>query len=220
MSVYNSEKTVQKSIDSILNQTYTNFELLIVDDFSSDNTLQIIESNYSHNKKIRLFQNKSNIGLTKSLNYLVQHSKGDFIARQDSDDLSFPNRLQKQIEHFNNYNIDFCTSRAIRSDNNRKIPGYSYFIPKKIITKFKNPFIHGTLMIKKDVLREIGYYDERFYYAQDFKLFIDLLSKNYHFKVINEPLYFLNMLNNISSNNKNEQDYYSNCARKNVIPKK
>ena len=80
--------------------------------------------------------------------------------------------------------------------------------------KYKNPFIHGSLIIKKQVLNDLGLYDENFYYAQDYKLYLDLLSKGYSIKAINKPLYNLNTINNISSNNKDEQKYYFYCARK------
>jgi hypothetical protein len=84
--------------------------------------------------------------------------------------------------------------------------------------KLKNPFIHGTLMIKKLLILKNGLYDENFYYAQDYKLFHDLLKDDAKFKVINEPLYKLNMNNNISTINKQVQQYYANCVKKNQIP--
>ena len=84
--------------------------------------------------------------------------------------------------------------------------------------KYKNPFIHGTLLIKKSIMEDIGLYDENFYYAQDYKLMKDLIKKNYKFKIINECLYFLNMKNNISTLKKDEQKYYSECVRKNIVP--
>ena len=83
---------------------------------------------------------------------------------------------------------------------------------------YLKPFIHGTLLIKKQVLENINGYDERFYYAQDYKLFKDLIKQNFKFKVINSPLYYLNTTNNISSNKKKEQYYYASCVRNNKIP--
>ena len=83
---------------------------------------------------------------------------------------------------------------------------------------FKNPFIHGTLLIKKKILNDIGNYDERFYYAQDYKLFSDLVARGFKYTTIKEPLYKLNVKDNISNNFKKEQDYYSRCVRNNSIP--
>ena len=88
MSTYNDEKKVGKSIESILNQTYKNFEFLIVDDFSQDSTLDVLKHYEAKDRRVKIFTNKQNIGLTKSLNKLIFHSKGEYIARQDSDDFS------------------------------------------------------------------------------------------------------------------------------------
>ena len=99
------------------------------------------------------------------------------------------------------------------------IPKFSYFFPKKRIIKIKNPFIHGTLFIKKQILIENGCYDENFYYSQDYKLFSDLLKNDVRFKYLKTPLYYLNMDGNISNSNKHEQEYYANCVRNNEKPK-
>ena len=81
--------------------------------------------------------------------------------------------------------------------------------------KVKNPFIHGTLFIKRKVLDEVGLYDEKFYYAQDYKLMRDLLNRRYKYKIINKPLYLLNMENNISTTKRKEQAYFANLVKKN-----
>ena len=84
--------------------------------------------------------------------------------------------------------------------------------------QFKNPFVHGTLLIKREVLQEVGSYDENFYYSQDYKLMSDLLMRNYKVKILKEPLYILNMKGNISVNKKEQQKYYAECVRKNIVP--
>ena len=97
MSSFNSEKTIEDSIQSILNQDYKNIEFLIVDDGSTDNTLRIMKKLRDKDERIKIIENTRNIGLTKSLNQLLRISNGRYIARQDSDDLSFPYRLTRQI---------------------------------------------------------------------------------------------------------------------------
>ena len=82
-------KNIQNSVESILNQTYKNIELLLVDDGSTDNTYRII--NLINDKRLKIFKNKTNIGLTKSLNFLINKANSNFIARQDSDDISMTN---------------------------------------------------------------------------------------------------------------------------------
>lgn len=217
MSVYNSEKTIEESIKSVLNQTFSDFEFLINDDCSTDSSLEIIKKFEKTDSRITVFCNEKNLGLTKSLNKLIQNSNFDFIARQDSDDRSFPNRLETQMNNLINSDLDFCTSRALKEGGNIT-PNVKHYLPYKFMVNYLNPFIHGTLLIKKQVLENINGYDERFYYAQDYKLFKDLIKQNFKFKVISSPLYYLNTTNNISSNKKKEQYYYASCVRNNKIP--
>ncbi len=210
MSVYNGDKFLSSSIESILHQTYSDFELLILDDGSTDNTSKIL-NNYQNHQKIRLFKNNENIGLTKSLNLLINKSKGSYIARQDCDDLSDTKRLEKQLSFLLKHDLDACTTRAINKQSNRLTPRFSYFLPYKISVKFKNPFIHGTLLVKSEILKKIMY-DERLYYAQDFLLFLQIL-KSYKIKTINEGLYILNTRDNISEKYKIEQKKFFKLAR-------
>jgi len=218
MPCFNCEKTVAASIESILNQTYQNIEILIIDDGSKDNTYEILKKFQSKHKNIRLFKNQDNLGLTKSLNILIEESKGEYIARQDSDDISVIDRISLQYEFMEQKELDFCSSRATILYSGKKIPRSSHYLPKKIVMKFKNPFIHGTLFIKKSILLDVGKYDENFYYAQDYKLMKTLIDNNYKFKIFRKPLYELNMENNISTNKRSEQNYYANCVKKNMIP--
>lgn len=220
MSAYNSEKSIGKAVESILNQDYRNFEFLVLDDYSSDNTHEIIQEYAKGDNRLKIYKNEKNIGLTKSLNILIKNSKGDYIARQDADDVSLNHRLDIQIKRIMNKNLDFVISRAIVKDTNKTIPRLSYFFPNKLTIKYKNPFIHGTLLIKTNVIKSLGFYDENFFYSQDYKLFSDLMKANYKYEFMKEKLYILNMKNNISQQNKVEQEYYANCVRKNKTPKK
>jgi glycosyltransferase involved in cell wall biosynthesis len=218
LSTYNSEATIEKSLISLLNQTYKNLEILIADDGSTDNTKEICKKFQLNDERILLFSNKKNIGLTKSLNSLAQKASGSLIARQDADDVSLPERIEKQIQFMNKKKLDAVTTRSIVKQNNKKRPGISFYIPNKLLINRKNPFIHGTLIIKENIFKDIGYYDERFYFAQDYKLFYDLLSKGYKVKTLNEALYILNTENNISSENLDRQNYYADCVRLGKIP--
>lgn len=216
---YNAEETLEFSVKSILNQTYKNIELLIMDDSSEDSTFKILKKIKKNHKNVKIFKNETNIGLTKSLNILIGKSSGDYIARQDSDDISHPERLKIQILEIEKKKLDFCSTRALIKGTNRKIPGISFFLPQKITMKYKNPFIHGTLVIKKEILQAVGNYDENFYYSQDYKLMSDLLDQNFKYDVIKKPLYELNTKNNISTKKIDEQNYYAECVRKKTIPK-
>ena len=218
MSTYNSEETVEKSIESIISQSYRNFELLIIDDASTDNTFKIISPYQAKYKNIKIFQNQKNIGLTKCLNILLEKTQGEYIARQDDDDISINIRLENQLKIIKTKNLDFCTTRAITSPGGRSRPRFSYYLPQKVLINYKNPFVHGTLMIKKNTITEIGGYDENFYYSQDYKLMYDLIKKGYKFKTLRDKLYILNTKNNLSTLKKNEQHYYATCVKNKIKP--
>ena len=213
LSTYNSEESIGESIDSLLSQTYKNLEILISDDGSTDSTKEICKKFQLKDERVLFFSNKKNVGLTKSLNNLAQKASGSLIARHDADDISLPYRIEEQIQFMKTKKLDAVTSRSLVKQNNKKRPGISFYIPDKLLINRKNPFIHGTLIIKKNVFQEIGYYDERFYYAQDYKLFYDLLDKGYKVKTLNKELYILNTENNISSENLERQNYYADCVR-------
>ena len=206
LSVYNDDKNIQKSIDSILSQSYKNIELLVIDDCSTDNTYKIL--NDIKDIRVRIIRNKNNQGLTKSLNTLIKESKGQILERQDSDDISLPNRLEIQYNELQKFQLDACTTRAYIKDSKRSIPRFSHLLPIGIVKKYKNPFIHGTLMVRKNAILNVGMYDENMKYAQDYKLFLELLKRNYKIKILNKKLYVLNMKNNISSLKKEEQQSF------------
>lgn len=217
MSVHNAEDSISNSVKSILTQTYENFNFLVIDDFSTDNTLKILKDISKTDERLNIYTNNENMGLTKSLNKLIKFSTGKYIARQDADDLSYKTRLEEQVNFLNESNFHACTTRALSLQNkNKKIPGLSYYLPSKISIRYKNPFIHGSLMIRRDVLSEVGCYDESFKYAQDYKLYIDLLNNGFKIKNLNKTLYLLNTKNNISEINKKEQKNFFDLAKKNL----
>ena len=218
MSVYNSDSFVGSSIQSILDQTFDDFEFLIYNDGSTDKTLELIKSFRDIDKRISVISSRRNIGLTKSLNKLVQLSKSDILARQDADDISFPDRFKIQHDKLVRNNLDAVYSRAVRGNNKSKIPGISYYLPKKILIKYKNPYIHGTLLIRKEVLEKVGRYDEKFYYSQDYKLAYDLQKQKYKIGNISRPLYKLNTSNNISTLYSEKQKYYADCVKRQIEP--
>lgn len=218
MSTFNNEDTVGSSVKSILNQTYSDFNFLIIDDGSKDSTFDILKKFEFNDKRIKIYKNSDNIGLTKSLNKLIKFSNKRYIARQDADDISLPKRLESQINYAEINNLHVCTTLARVMDSDQVRPKISHLLPQKIIIKRKNPFIHGTLLMKKSLMEEVGLYDENFYYSQDYKLFYDLIKKGVKVGVLRKPLYRLNTKNNISSNSKMKQAYYANCVKKQILP--
>ena len=213
MSAYNSEETLEESIISILSQKHSNLELLIVDDASSDKTFYIMSQLKKTDDRIKIYKNEKNLGLTKSLNFLISKSNGNILARQDSDDISLPDRLFKQFNVIKNKNIGVCTSRAYIKKTKKKLPGFSFYLPSDMLIKYKNPFVHGTLMIEKSLMISYGCYNENYLYAQDYELFYKLIKNGEKIFTIREPLYILNMENNISIKFKDEQMRYAKLVR-------
>ena len=170
LSVYNDDKNIKTSIESILSQSYKNIEVLVIDDCSTDKTYEILQD--IKDSRIKIYRNKDNQGLTKSLNILIKESKGQILARQDSDDISLPTRLEVQFKNLHKSQLDACTTRAYIKNSKRSIPRLSHLLPVSFVIKYKNPFIHGTLMVRKNAIMDIGMYDENIKYAQDYKLFI------------------------------------------------
>lgn len=216
MSCYNSESFVNESINSVLNQSFEKFELLIFNDGSIDNTLNCL--NEFKDKRIKVFNSNNNLGLTKRLNELANKANGSYLARQDADDISVSNRLEIQYKFLQeNKNFSCVTSRTFINKTEKIKPKYSHKLPKKFTLMIKNPFIHGTLMIDKKVFKSVGGYNNDYYYAQDYKLFLDLYKNNYKIKILSEPLYYLNTKDNISTNFQIEQNYYKKKALKSFL---
>ena len=204
MSVYNAEIYLDRSIESILDQTYKNIEFIIVNDGSTDKSLEIINKYILRDSRIVLIDHH-NIGLTKSLNKAINLASGEYIARQDADDESIINRLEKQLYLLEQYETDFVVSRVFK--NNRICPrAFILIFNKEEVFKAGNIFIHGTFFGKKEVFKNI-LYDERYIYAQDFKFIIDCFRRNIKIGYIKESLYILNDIKtNISNTKKHEQD--------------
>ena len=127
MSCFNCENTVDDSIKSILNQTYNHIEFLIIDDGSTDNTYDVLSKFEKTNKHIKVYRNSKNLGLTKSLNMLIDRSTGEYIARQDADDISSKDRILFQYESVENQKLDFCSSRATILNSQKKYLAFHIF---------------------------------------------------------------------------------------------
>ena len=191
MSVYNGSHFLGDAINSVLAQTYTDLEFIIVDDGSTDDSVTIISGFAERDHRI-VFIKKENTGLTRSLNTGLQIAKGEFIARIDSDDIWYPDKLAIQIGFFQRefeyhllgtaYN-EIDTNGSVISENQRLPILASNDIIKKEIVKF-NPFFHSSVVFRRSVLSIVGLYNEEFIYAQDYELWIRIISK---FKVANLP---------------------------------
>lgn len=130
MPVFNDEDFIKDTISSVLNQTHTNLELIIVEDCSKDNSLKLIK-NFT-DKRIRLFQNKTNKGAAYSRNFAIKQAKGDYVAFLDGDDLWEKNKLERQLEFMTSHNFVFSYTDYFVIDNDGNLTKTYYTGPKKI----------------------------------------------------------------------------------------
>ena len=189
LPVYNGENFLNQCIESMLNQTYDNFELLIIDDGSIDNSKNII-NNYN-DSRITFIENKKNIGLTDTLNKGLRQAKGDYIARIDQDDIALENRLLEQMDYLSKHpDIKLIgTWCEIIDENNNKIKSIRRPINrKKILEAFVsyNPFLHSSVIFEKSTALNLGGYSTSFVHAQDFDLWYKIASKNNVYNVPHE----------------------------------
>ena len=185
MPVYNCEKYIAYSIESILSQSFKAFELIIVDDGSSDNSMSIIQS--YKDKRIRIITNPNNIGLTKSLNKAINCSKGEYIARMDADDISLVDRLEKQSDFMeDNPKVAVLGGGYQEIDSDGRLINYVFKPPvdketieHQLLFKkpFANPIVHSTAIIRRTALEDVGRYRVPFQAAQDYDLWLRISEK-------------------------------------------
>ena len=198
ISSYNNESEINRCLDSVLNQTYKNFEIIVVNDGSKDNTGKILEEIFLKNKDIiRILNNDENIGLAYSLNKAFSYARGIYIARIDADDFAMPNRLEEQLKFIEaNPKISIVGSRAYDINNFGQIVGESKmrvseksFIRPNIY-KYAFNLIHPSVLMRKDFLEKVGLYDKNLRRAQDLDLWLRAINLNYKFFIIDKPLIF------------------------------
>jgi glycosyltransferase involved in cell wall biosynthesis len=201
MPVYNGEKHLAQAVDSILSQTYSDFEFLIINDGSSDGSVDII--NLYNDTRVRLLSNNQNLGLIATLNKGIDLARGEYIARMDCDDISLPKRLAKQAEFLEaDHSCAMVAAKAVFIDDDGKECGYwgddqnstSY---REIVRRLPraNCIAHPGVMIRKSVLATYRY-DARQVHSEDYDLWLRLCADGVRIEKIDEILlkYRLNPL--------------------------
>ena len=189
LPVYNGEKFLKSAIDSILEQTYTNFELIIINDGSTDNSESIIRS--YKDSRIKYVINDHNIKLIATLNKGIALAKGEYIARMDADDVSLPRRFEEQVNYLQSHQaIHGCGTWAQVVDNEGKATGRIKNIDTPDLlsccTFFTCPLAHPSVMFRREVMLD-NLYDPNAVNAEDFELWHRLCQKGY--KLTNIPRY-------------------------------
>ena len=209
MPVYNGEKFLKGAIESILNQTFDDFEFLIIDDKSQDGSKDIVLS--FRDKRIRFMQNERNLGQTQTLNRGVGYSLGQYIARIDQDDRALPQRLEKEInilDKFDELSLVYSDSFIIDEEGKRRNKTLFEYVKPSRSSVFENllkrNFITGnTALFRKGIFKEIGMYNLGYAIAAEYDLFLRL-ARAHKVDFLDEPLaeYRLHGTNNSADTEK------------------
>lgn len=195
MPVYNCEKFVTAAIDSIISQTYPNWELLIFDDCSRDNTFEIVKAYTNGNDRIRIFKGDENRGAAYCRNVLIREASGAFIALMDGDDLCTNNRIAHQVEYINENSLDGCGTNCELVDSVGQIIGQhkNLLSYQQILWSLYNnmSFCNASLVIKRDCLLSVGGYNEQLRTeAEDIALLGKLFKKGFRIETIESSHYY------------------------------
>jgi glycosyltransferase involved in cell wall biosynthesis len=218
MSVYNGETYLREAIDSVLHQSYSNFEFIIINDGSSDKSLPIIKS-YTDNRII-LIDNDGNKGLIYSLNKGLEIAKGAYIARMDADDVCLPERFDLQVNQFLNnpkamiIGSDYylLTENKLRYIKNINDSDY-----QKAVLLFAPCFCHPTVMMKNIFNEKSIYYNQNFIHAEDYKLWTDLYAFGDYLNINKPLLKYRNHSSQISNLKKDSQLTISSLIREQYL---
>lgn len=185
VSVYNGEKYLKEAIESILNQTEKDFELIIIDDGSFDTTEAIIKS--FTDERIKYYK-KNHEGLVSALNFGVQQAQALYIARMDADDIAKLERLEKQLSFMKSKDLVVCGTYADIIDQAGTVIGNMSYPPNqfqiKLFTLLHNPFIHPSVMIRRDIFEKVGGYRKFFRHIEDYELWTRIV---FRYKTDNLP---------------------------------
>ena len=221
LSVYNGEKYLKEAIDSILTQAFKDFEFLIINDASTDTSRDIILS--CDDSRIRLVDNEENIGLTKSLNKGISIARGEYIARQDADDVSLSDRLQEQVEYMDrNPDVGLLSSNMEFIDDKSVVTGRSNKICDSDLVAWLLLFLnyvggHSQVMYKRKLVAEMGGYSEEYRVCEDYELWLRMSEKCRIAIIDNIHIQYRKHSSNISVHHFDEQESNAYKAKKVAI---
>ena len=196
MSVYNGESHLGEAVESILNQTFTDFEFIIVDDGSTDSTWSILSDYAAQDKRIVLLQNKNNIGLAKSLNKGLAMVRGEYIARQDADDVSLSVRFANQVEYLDKNHEVGVLGTEVEVLDDCGLPMLDFNPPILPTTPgivrwtlfFRCCLHHPTVMVRRRVYNNLGGYSPDCPHAEDYELWLRLAAARIKICNLQQPL--------------------------------
>jgi glycosyltransferase involved in cell wall biosynthesis len=215
LPAYNAEKFLKEALDSIINQTYSNFECIVINDGSTDKTQEIIDA-YA-DPRIKCILHKENKGLIESLNEGILSAKGVYIVRMDADDIAFENRIQVQVDYMeSNPQIAAVGSHAIFFNENKASPIENWALDQKTNTQseikktliWENCLIHPSMCFRTNVVKHL-LYDLNQKNYEDYDLWLRMIANKYAISKINEPLlYYRVQLHSITQSSIRKSNFY------------
>lgn len=192
MSVYNNRKTLERCLKSLRNQTFQEWEVIIVDDGSTDGSIEVLKQYSLKDKRIRPIRLSKNVGLSAALNIARRYATGDYLARQDGDDFSYPNRLELQLKYLDDHpEIDVVGTYANLVDDEGR-PWGLWKPPINPCIKdwvWGPAVIHASVMMRKNALDAVGGYDDKLRRCEDYDLWFKMLACGFRISTIPYALY-------------------------------
>lgn len=189
-TVYNSTRFLDEAIFSVRNQSFSDFEFIIVNDCSTDNSGEIIARHAAQDKRICVVNNETNLGSLASRNRALEHAHGKYIAVLDSDDVCLPDRFKVQYEYLQSHpDIALIGTGAEIINEEGQIIGHKHPLTDagkiKYLLLLRNPIIHSSVMFRKSAMDVVGNYNPDYLHAEDYKLYASLVSA--HYRITNLP---------------------------------
>lgn len=205
MGLYNAANTISEAIDSIINQTYKDWELIICDDGSTDHGIDIVKEYCQKDERIKLIQNDTNRGLNYTLNHCLEYVKGEYVARMDADDISLPTRLEEELDTLLKTNSDIVSCPMIFFDENGDWgEGKAITNPQKKDFIYGTPFCHAPCLVKTTAYKAVNGYtvDDRLLRVEDYHLWYKMYKEGFTGVNITKPLYKMRDDRNASNRRK------------------
>ena len=201
MGIYNCAATLQEALDSLYAQTFQDFEIILCDDGSKDDTYEIALANQRCHKNIVLLRNERNLGLNKTLNNCLAVAKGEYIARMDGDDISLPTRFEREVDFLDSHpEFAIVSTPMIYFDENGEFRRGSVrnHYPNKYDFISGTPFCHAPCMVRVEAYNRVGGYseDERLLRVEDYNLWFKMYAAGYRGHILDEHLYKMRDDNN------------------------
>lgn len=195
MGIYNCAPTLSEALDSLLAQTYQCFKVILCDDGSKDDTVRIAQKYVNaYPDKFILIRNEKNMGLNYTLNHCLEYADTEYVARMDGDDISLPNRFEKEVGFLDSHpDIAIVSTPMIYFDEagDFRIGGGGNRYPQKENFIKGTPFCHAPCMVRREAYQAVGGYtvDQKLLRVEDYHLWFKMYSKGYRGYILSEPLY-------------------------------